>query len=90
MAVFEQDLASFEGELKLKAPQLKHIVALLIEGELTKATYLWNSLGLKPVLDGVELDEAQNIMRLFPKKEAAIEMPLGQLIAELQALLSKP
>lgn len=68
-------------------PQLKAIVAALLDGDEARALELWNNIGLEPQLKDLEMDLFSGKLTVETIDAQVEELDLDQLLAQLQKII---
>lgn len=75
------------SKIMAHASELKYIIALLLEKREAEAVKTWNNLGLQPRLSDLKIDLSQDTLMMVTVDERQVELPLGDLLDDLQAML---
>lgn len=73
--------------LRRHAPQLKHIIALLLEHRGEEAVQLWNDLELQPYLESVEINRKTGSITLKAAGQDVQIFQVGDFLRDLQQML---
>lgn len=75
------------NKIKQNSNALKHIVSLMIDGRLSEAVEIWNTVGIQPMLSNLELDMKMDTVTLTSVDNQKQKLQLTVLLHELQSIL---
>jgi len=84
---YENERLANEDKIKQHAQEVKHIVALLLDGKEDEAVFIWNQLAFKPALKSLDLKRDKGLLVMETESEQKVELSLQELLALLQGIL---
>ena len=86
MEEVDNERSRLQDKLIQYSSELKYVVSLLLEKREHEAVNVWNELAMEPPLSKIHLDIEKDIIILTDERNNNIELSMGKLLEELQAI----